>query len=367
VSSRLDLSLMARALQLAARGRYTTMPNPAVGCVIASGDRVIGEGWHERAGEPHAEIHALSEAGGAAKGATAYVTLEPCGHHGRTPPCVEALILAGISRVVYAMVDPNPEVAGAGLEKLRRAGITVDGPVLEDQARELNRGFIKRHRHGMPWVTVKLAMSMDARTAMASGESQWITGVAARSDVQRLRAQSCAIITGCGTLLLDDPSLTVRAAELGLEDAAGIAMRQPLRVVVCGKSPLPSAATLLTDGGRTLLVSPVEKNIPGVASLTLDRGDGNVDLAALLRQLARLECNRVLVEAGATLAGAFVSEGLVDELIVYMAPTLLGSLARPMLVLPFDNMDQQLPLKIRDVRMVGDDLRITSEPSTPSW
>ena len=366
MSRRLDLSLMARAVQLAGRGRYTTKPNPAVGCVIASGDRVIGEGWHERAGEPHAEIHALSQAGAAAKGATAYVTLEPCSHHGRTPPCVDALILAGISRVVYAMVDPNPEVAGAGLEKLRRAGITVEGPVLGDEALELNRGFIKRHQHGMPWVTIKLAMSLDARTAMDSGESQWITGAAARSDVQRLRAQSCVIITGSGTLLHDNPSLTVRAAELGLDNAAEIAMRQPLRVVVCGKSSLPPEATLLTDGGRTLLVMAVEKKIPGVASLVLDRGDGSVDLAALLRHLAGLECNRVLVEAGATLAGAFVSQGLVDELIVYMAPTLLGSLARPMLVLPFDNMDQQLPLKIQDVRMVGDDLRITSEPPATS-
>ena len=362
MSSRPDLSLMARALQLATRGRYTTMPNPMVGCVIARGDQVVGEGWHERAGEPHAEIHALSQAGSAAKGATAYVTLEPCSHYGRTPPCAEALVSAGIARVVYAMVDPNPEVAGAGLETLRRAGVAVDGPVLEDEALELNRGFIKRHQHGMPWVTVKLAMSLDGRTAMASGESQWITGSASRSDVQRLRAQSCAIITGSGTVLHDDPSLTVRAAELGLEHATEIATRQPLRVVVCGERPLPPSATLLTDGGRTLLATATDKEIPDVHSVSLGMNDGKVDLVALLRQLAVLDCNRVLVEAGAALAGAFVSRGLVDELIVYMAPTLLGNLARPLLVLPFDRMDQQLPVKIRDVRMVGDDLRITAIP-----
>ncbi|WP_438951145.1 bifunctional diaminohydroxyphosphoribosylaminopyrimidine deaminase/5-amino-6-(5-phosphoribosylamino)uracil reductase RibD [Porticoccus sp.] len=362
MNSRLDLSLMARALQLAGRGRYTTMPNPMVGCVIARGDQVIGEGWHECAGEPHAEIHALSQAGGAAKGATAYVTLEPCSHYGRTPPCAGSLISAGIARVVYAVVDPNPKVAGVGLETLRRAGITVDGPVLEDEALQLNRGFIKRHQHGRPWVTVKLAMSMDARTAMANGESRWITGAAARSDVQRLRAQSCAIITGSGTVLHDNPLLTVRAAELGLENAARIATRQPLRVVVCGKKPLSSTTTLLNDGGRTLLVTAGEKNIANVSSVNLDRGDGRVDLAALLRQLSVLECNGVLVEAGAALAGAFVSQGLADELIIYMAPTLLGSLARPMMVLPFENMDQKLPLKIRDIRMVGDDLRITATP-----
>jgi len=362
----LDVTMMARALKLAARGCYTTMPNPVVGCVIAHGNEVVGEGWHEQVGEPHAEVHALRAAGDKASGATAYVTLEPCSHHGRTPPCAEALIEAGIARVVYGVLDPNPQVAGSGLEKLRQSGIVVGGPVLEAESIALNRGFIKRLKTGKPWVTVKLAMSLDGRTAMASGESQWITGPAARSDVQRMRARSSAIITGVGTVLHDNPSLTVRAAELGLENADQIARRQPLRVVVDSNLRIPRDCQLLTDGGATLVASVVTDQLHGVDVIALDNGEGRVDLSALLGLLASRECNEVLVEAGAELAGAFISNGLVDEVIIYMAPKFLGSAARPLLDLPLQTMSAALASDIIDMRAVGGDWRITVRPSLQS-
>lgn len=369
--SAIDQVMMAKALKLAARGRYTCMPNPAVGCVITKDDLVVGEGWHQVAGQNHAEVNALKEAGSKASGANAYVTLEPCSHHGRTPPCADALITAGISRVVYGMTDPNPQVAGQGLNKLKQAGVEVGGPILEAEAQKLNRGFVKRQKQGLPWVTVKLAMSLDGRTAMGSGESQWITGAAARQDVQRLRARSCAVVTGIGTVLHDDPSLTIRADELGLEsreEAEAVAIRQPLRVVVDSQLKTPADAKVLCSGGGTLLVTAVESSdrqdteiicLPDSCHL----GNGSqVDLAALLKMLAKKECNKVLVEAGAELAGAFVHAGLVDELVVYMAPKLLGSSARPLLSLPFDRMDQQVALDIQDIRQVGDDVRITAKP-----
>ncbi len=362
MSDTLDVSLMARAVELAARGCYTTMPNPSVGCVIAHGDQVVGEGWHRRAGEAHAEVNALAVAGELARGATAYVTLEPCSHQGRTPPCANALIKAGVSRVVYGMQDPNPNVSGRGLEALRQAGISVDGPVLEAEAMTLNPGFIKRQRLGLPWVRVKLAMSLDGRTAMASGESQWITGSAARSDVQRLRARSSAIITGVGTVLLDNPALTVRPTELNLENAADIARDQPLRVVVDSKLRTPRDAQLLTDGGDTLVASAQRGQLPGAEVVVLDNGKGQVDLKGLLKVLATSECNEVLVEAGAKLAGAFIAAGLADELIIYMAPKLLGSLARPLLALPLENMSEAVSVKIVDIQPVGDDWRITAHP-----
>lgn len=362
MSDSLDARMMARALQLAARGCYTTMPNPAVGCVIAHGDEVVGEGWHQRAGEPHAEVHALRAAGDRAKGASVYVSLEPCSHHGRTPPCADALIEAGVARVVYGMQDPNPNVAGRGLKKLCQAGIAVDGPLLEAEARALNRGFIKRQQQGLPWVTVKLAMSLDGRTAMASGESQWITGPAARSDVQRLRARSSAIVTGLGTVVHDNPALTVRAAELGLENAEGIASRQPLRVVVDSQLRIPRDRRLLSDGGATLVASAIGGELPGAEVVALDNGSGKVDLQALLVLLAQRECNEVLVEAGAELAGAFVAAGLVDELVVYMAPKLLGSAARPLLALPLQAMSEAQNVEIVDIRALGDDWRITARP-----
>lgn len=358
-----DSEMMARALVLAARGRYTTMPNPRVGCVLVNDNEIVGEGWHQLAGEPHAEINALVEAGDKAAGATAYITLEPCSHHGRTPPCAEALIEARIARVVYGMQDPNPQVSGQGLKKLQTAGIEVNGPLMEAQAQQLNRGFIKRQQQGLPWVTVKLAMSLDGRTAMASGESQWITGTAARSDVQRLRAGSCAMITGIGTVLKDDPSLTVRAEELGLDEADKIAARQPLKVVVDSRLQTPPTAKMFKAGGDVLVAAAqANGSIADVEVVVLPNDKGQVDLAALLKLLADRECNEVLVEAGATLAGAFLQAGLVDELVVYMAPILLGSDARSLLDLPLQKMAQQVPLKIIDMRAIGDDWRITARP-----
>lgn len=366
-----DLEMMARALKLAARGQYTCMPNPAVGCVIAKGDVVVGEGWHQKAGEAHAEVNALQHAGDFAQGATAYVTLEPCSHYGRTPPCADALITAGVARVVYGMTDPNPKVSGQGLDKLRQAGIAVEGPILETDARQLNRGFIKRQEQDLPWVTVKLAMSLDGRTAMESGESQWITGPAARQDVQRLRAKSCAVVTGIGTVLHDNPSLTVRADELGFdcqEEAATVAVRQPLRVVVDSQLKTPADAKVLSSDRASLLVTAKDHSdrqdieIVSLPDSSYSGNGGQVDLPALLALLAKKECNNVLVEAGAQLAGAFVHTGLVDELVIYMAPKLLGSSARPLLSLPFDRMDQQVELDIQDIRQVGADLRITAKP-----
>ena len=364
--SAIDQAMMARAVKLAVRGQYTCMPNPSVGCVITNGDSVVGEGWHQFAGQAHAEVNALERAGSQAKDATAYVTLEPCSHYGRTPPCADALIAAGVSRVVYGMTDPNPSVAGQGLEKLRQAGITVDGPILEAEAQQLNKGFIKRQEQGLPWVTIKLAMSLDGRTAMESGESQWITGAAARQDVQRLRARSCAIVTGIGTVLHDDPSLTVRADELGFENTAEaekVAARQPLRVVVDSQLKTPADAKVLSSEGEVFIVTAsnnTQKNDTEVVCLA--DINGQVDLPALLKLLAEKECNNVLVEAGAELAGAFLQAGLVDELVIYMAPKLLGSSARPLLTLPFERMDQQVSLDIQDVRQVGSDLRITARP-----
>ena len=361
-----DQVMMAKAVKLAARGQYTCMPNPSVGCVITKGD-VVGEGWHQKAGEAHAEVNALQHAGDLAQGATAYVTLEPCSHYGRTPPCADALIAAGVSRAVYGMTDPNPSVAGQGLEKLRQAGITVDGPILETEARQLNKGFIKRQERGLPWVTIKLAMSLDGRTAMESGESQWITGPEARQDVQRLRAKSCAIVTGIGTVLHDDPSLTVRADELGFEntaEAVKVAARQPLRVVVDSELKVSADAKVLSSDGSALLVTAKDcSDRQDVEIVSLPDKSGQVNLLALVKLLAEKECNNVLVEAGAELAGAFLQAGLVDKIVIYMAPKLLGSSARPLLLLPFDCMDQEVGLDITDIRKVGDDIRITATPA----
>ena len=364
-----DYRYMARALRLAERGRYTTMPNPRVGCVLVKAGQVVGEGWHIRAGEGHAEVNALAAAGDQARGATAYVTLEPCNHTGRTGPCSQALVDAGIARVVYAMEDPNPLVAGAGLARLRTAGLAVDGPLLEDQARALNPGFLKRMERQRPLVRCKLAMSLDGRTAMASGESKWITGPKARADVQRLRARSCAIVSGIGSILQDNSSLTVRAAELGLANAEQIAQRQPLRVILDSRLQLPRDALILRQPGAILLVhngtAPAEQ-LSGwpeaVELLALPGRDGRIDLEALVRELAKRQCNEVLVEAGATLAGAFLRRGLLDEILVYMAPKLLGSQGRPLFELPLDTMSAALALKVTDMRALGQDWRITAVP-----
>ncbi|HEB92530.1 MAG TPA: bifunctional diaminohydroxyphosphoribosylaminopyrimidine deaminase/5-amino-6-(5-phosphoribosylamino)uracil reductase RibD [Gammaproteobacteria bacterium] len=358
-----DIRHMARALQLAARGLYTCDPNPRVGCVLVKGGTVIGEGWHVRAGEPHAEVLALRAAGEAVCGATAYVSLEPCGHHGRTPPCAEALIAAGVSRVVTAMEDPNPQVAGRGLQMLREAGIATETGLLQSQAEALNPGFIKRMRTGHPLVRCKLAMSLDGRTAMASGESQWITGSAARADVHRLRARSSALLTGVGTVLADDPSLNVR---LDTDEP----VQQPLRVVLDSQLRMPTDARMLSLPGRTLVCCVEGADVEKVAMLTGVGAEvhclpveknGHVSLPALLDFLVGESVNEVMVEAGAILNGALLQAGLVDEVIVYLAPLLVGDAARGLFHLPgLEKMAQRIELKIVDMRAVGDDWRITA-------
>ncbi len=365
-----DREYMAQALRLAARGRYTTAPNPRVGCVLVVDGTVIGEGWHRRAGGPHAEVDALHNATAAVEGATAYVSLEPCSHQGRTPPCADALIAAGVGRVVVAMEDPNPAVCGNGMARLRGAGIEVSSGLLQEQAEALNRGYISRMKTGMPFVFAKLASSLDGRTAMANGESRWITGPASRSQVQRLRAASCAIVTGVGTVLHDNPSLTVRGDDLGeaYPDDGGI--RQPLRVVVDSSLRTPSDARILQQAGETVVVGLPEggARYSGLADrgtniLTMRAQGERVDLRALLQWLARERaCNEVMVESGPTLAGALLQAGLLDELHLFVAPTLLGSSARPLLQLPLDHMGQQQRLKIEDVRCVGEDWWIRATP-----
>lgn len=361
-----DQVFMARALQLAGQGLYSTHPNPRVGCVLVRDGGIVGEGWHQQAGSAHAEVHALRAAGTRARGATAYVTLEPCSHYGRTPPCARALVDAGVARVVVAMQDPNPQVAGRGLEMLRSAGVGVqvlEGG-LQQQALELNRGFARRMCSGLPWVTAKLAMSLDGRTAMASGESQWITGPAARADVQRLRARSSVVLSGADTVLLDRARLTVRADQLELpEPQKGLALqRPPMRVLVDGRLRVPFDCAFYQEPGAWLAtVQAPQPPLPaGAGLLILPERGGHVDLRALLQVLAREhQANEVLVEAGARLAGAFLQAGLLDELVIYMAPKLLGSTARPLLELPLLQMAQAVGLQIVDMRAVGPDWRIS--------
>jgi len=339
-----DHAWMARALQLARKGLYSTHPNPRVGCVIVRDGERVGEGWHVRAGEPHAEVHALRQAGDRARGATAYVTLEPCSHHGRTPPCAEALVKAGVARVVAAMRDPNPLVAGRGLERLRSVGIEVASGVLEGEARELNIGFVKRMEHGLPYLRAKLAMSLDGRTAMASGESQWITGPAAAA-------------------------LTVRAAELGLDaEQTDLALqRPPLRVLVDGRQRVPLDAPFF-QAGPALVASASSARVEtyraaGHELLALANAEGRVDLPALLAALAERGANEVLLEAGPRLAGAFAALGLIDEYQIFVAAKFLGSSARPLLDLPLERMSEARELKILDIRAVGDDWKICAVPS----
>lgn len=362
----LDAHYMARAIELARKGLYTTHPNPRVGCVIVRDGQVVGEGWHVRAGEPHAEVHALRAAGELARGATAYVTLEPCSHHGRTPPCAEGLVTAGVARVVAAMQDPNPEVAGRGLKRLTDAGIDVRCGVLETQARALNQGFLKRMEHGLPFVRVKLAMSLDGRTAMASGESQWITGPAARSAVQRLRAEASVVITGADTVLADGARLTVRADELGLdaEQTALVMSRPPLRVLIDGRLRVPLDAPFFKAGPALVAtcVPPAEQYRTGPECLVIPGENGQVDLRQLLVALAARGVNEVLVEAGPRLAGAFAEQGLVDEYQIFIAAKFLGSTARPLLELPLTRMSEATELKIIDMRADGDDWRVTAIP-----
>jgi diaminohydroxyphosphoribosylaminopyrimidine deaminase / 5-amino-6-(5-phosphoribosylamino)uracil reductase len=368
-SAALDQGYMARALELARNGLYSTHPNPRVGCVVVQGTQIVGEGWHARAGEPHAEVYALRQAGAKAHGATAYVTLEPCSHHGRTPPCADALINAGVARVVLAMQDPNPQVAGSGLARLQAAGISVQCGVLEVEARLLNAGFIKRMEQGLPLVRVKLAMSLDGRTAMASGESQWITGPAARAAVQRLRARSSVVLTGADTVLADAARLTVRPDELGLNaELTALAMtRPPLRVLVDGRLRVPLSAPFYQVGPALVATcaaaSARERFLDdGHQLLAMPGTNGHVDLHRLLQELAARGANEVLVEAGPRLAGAFARQGLVDEFQLFMAAKFLGSSGRPLLDWPLAKMADAPGLKIVEMRAVGDDWRIIAVP-----
>ncbi|KRD77456.1 bifunctional diaminohydroxyphosphoribosylaminopyrimidine deaminase/5-amino-6-(5-phosphoribosylamino)uracil reductase RibD [Lysobacter sp. Root983] len=352
---------MARALRLAERGAYTTKPNPMVGCVIAHGDEVVGEGWHQRAGEAHAEVHALNAAGERARGATAYVTLEPCAHTGRTGPCSQALIAAGVARVVAAMRDPFPQVDGAGFAQLQAAGIEVISGLMETQARALNRGFLSRIERGRPWLRVKLATSIDGRSALANGESKWISGDASRLDVQRWRARAGAIVTGAGTVLADDPSLTVRLGD----DTAFVA---PLRVVLDPGLATVARGRVREGDAPTLYLHAPDAKPP--RELTAQHAaiavrEGRFDLDAVLRLLAERGVNEIQLEAGATLAGAFLAAGLVDEVLLYVAPVLLGQNARPLFDgLDIEAMTQKLRLNIVESRRIGEDVRLLLRPET---
>jgi diaminohydroxyphosphoribosylaminopyrimidine deaminase/5-amino-6-(5-phosphoribosylamino)uracil reductase len=373
---------MARALQLAERGLHSTDPNPRVGCVLVRDGEVVGAGWHEKAGEPHAEAHALRDAGARARGATAYVTLEPCAHYGRTPPCADALVEAGVARVVYAVGDPFPPVDGAGAARLRAAGIAAEEGCLRAQAEALNPGFLKRLRSGRPYVRVKLASSLDGRTALANGASRWITGEAARADVQRLRARSSAILTGARTAQLDGARLTVRDPALDLRG------RRPLRIVLDPRLELGADAPLFGEPGPVLVVTssqalerrPPAAVLPSAAGTTsmprtsaadvasveivaVPEGTAGLDLASVLDVLAKRHVNELLVESGPKLAGAFVAAGLADELVLYVAPHLLGDDALPLARLPrLDEMKRRMDFRIADVRQVGGDLRLTLCP-----
>lgn len=357
--SAIDHAMMAHALQLAERGAYTTRPNPMVGCVIARKDKIVGEGFHVRAGEAHAEVNALAQAGEKARGATAYVTLEPCAHMGRTPPCADALVAAGITRVVAACRDPYASVDGEGFRKLMASGVLTETGLMQEAGRELNRGFFSRIERGRPWVRVKLAMSLDGRTGLASGESKWITSRAARADVQTWRARSSAILTGSGTVLADDPQLTAR-----LSDDSPV--QAPLRVVLDTRGRLTSRQRVFDDAAPTLAVHALDI-IPdyadAIAAFAVPRDDEGLDLHATLSQLAQREINEVQVEAGATLCGALFRDGLVDELLLYIAPVLLGDKGRPLLAgLGINLMSDRHNLRLIDTRQLGPDLRLLLRP-----
>jgi diaminohydroxyphosphoribosylaminopyrimidine deaminase / 5-amino-6-(5-phosphoribosylamino)uracil reductase len=351
-----DFEFMARALRLAERGLYTTTPNPRVGCVLVNDGRVVGEGWHERAGAAHAEVAALEAAGVAAAGATAYVSLEPCAHHGRTPPCTDALVAARVGRVVAAMQDPNPQVAGRGLQALRDAGIRADVGLMEEQARELNIGYVSRMVRGRPWMRVKIAASLDGKTALANGVSQWIGGPDARRDGHHWRARSCAVMTGIGTLKDDDPRLTVRDVETS---------RQPLRIVVDSRLRIAPQAKLL-DGGAVLVATATQDDAKaralkekGADVVVLPNAEGKVDLKRLTQHLGTMGINEVLIEAGINLDSALLRAGVVDELLLYLSPQLLGDAGRGMLDLgDLTQMNQRLDLDVRDTRAFGPDLRV---------
>ena len=353
-----DHAHMAHALQLAAQGLYTTTPNPRVGCVIVKDGQIIGEGWHQRTGTPHAEIHALKLAGDAARGATAYVTLEPCSHHGQTPPCAEPLIGAGVARVVSAMSDPNPLVAGGGIDMLTLAGIQAEVGLMENEARALNPGFISRMTRQRPWVRLKTATTLDGKTALANGASQWITGEAARADVQKLRARACAILTGSGTVLADNPRMNVRDFDIG---------RQPLKVIVDSTLRTPVDALILPALIACHHADPIaraELEQAGAEVIELPGAGSRVDLAALLTLLSQRGINELHVEAGAALNGALLAAGLVDEWVAYMAPMAVGNDARGLFAhSPLTTLTDAARFRMTDVRQIGDDLRLTLRPA----
>jgi diaminohydroxyphosphoribosylaminopyrimidine deaminase / 5-amino-6-(5-phosphoribosylamino)uracil reductase len=347
--SAFDHAMMRRALALAEKGLYSATPNPRVGCVIVKGEHVVGEGWHEKTGAPHAEANALVQASGAARGATAYVTLEPCNHHGKTPPCAEALVKARVGRVVAAMRDPNPQAAKGG-DALAAAGVRFESGLLEEEARELNIGFVSRMARGRPWVRMKIAATLDGRTALANGKSQWITGAEARRDGHRWRARACAIATGGGTVKADDPQLTVREVETP---------RQPLRVVIDSHVETPPRARVL-QGERALIFAAVAgKSLPNAEIVVLPNAAGKVDLKKMLEELARRGVNELHVEGGFKLNGSLLREGCVDEFLLYLNPSLLGDSAQGMVDLAaMTSLDQRVALNIRSVERIGQDLRI---------
>ena len=364
---------MALALEQASYGQLFARPNPAVGCVLVKGNQVVGVGFTQQVGGPHAEVMAIRKAGPLAEGATAYVTLEPCGHTGRTPPCSLALIEAKVACLVYGCQDPNPLVAGQGLAQLRAANVEVIGPVMQLECAASNRGFLQRMTTNKPYVINKMAMSLDGRTAMESGESQWITGPEARAQVHLLRAQSCAVITGIGSVLRDDPSMNVRADELalaGLPQAAIEAVKQPLRVVLDSQLRMPATAKLLQQSGQVLVMTCVTDlqrhqalvNVGAEVQVCGVDDNGKVSLAAVLKVLGARQCNQVLVEAGAGLSGAFLQAGLTDHLVVFMAPKLLGSKAKALFNLPLEKMAQAYDLDIKQISQVGCDWRIDATP-----
>ncbi len=363
---------MAHALRLAERGLWTTQPNPRVGCVIVRDGEIVGEGWHQVAGEPHAEIYALRMAKDQAAGATCYVTLEPCCHQGRTPPCVEALIKAGITRVVIPVTDPNPLVSGQSVERLLKTGIIVDTGILSHEAEQLNRGFFMRMRHGRPYIRCKMAMSLDGRTAMASGESRWITSKDARMDVQALRARSSAIMTGAGTVLADNPLLNVREEDLpNYLPKPPVSIKQPLRVVADAHLSMPPDARLLSQPGPTVIFTASHTSSvtewlkkAGAHVIYLPNREGQIDLPLMCQKLAKdYEVNELLLETGATLAGAMLRAGLIDEMVIYLAPILLGNQARPLFYLPdLQFLSEKIQMDIVDLRAVGSDWRMTAIP-----
>ena len=360
-----DHQYMARAIQLAWRGLYTTDPNPRVGCVIVNNGKIVGEGWHERAGEAHAEVNALAQAGDQAKGATVYVSLEPCCHQGKTPPCTDALISADVDRVVAAMQDPNPDVAGNGLQQLTNAGIFSEVGLLEIQAHELNPGFIQRMKTSRPYVRCKLAMSLDGRTAMADGESKWITSDQARADVHRLRARSSAIVTGAGTVLADDPSMTARIEENDEQ------VNQPLRIIIDTNLSTPTDAKILKQTGETHILTCSDDEVAkellinaGAKVEVLPENHGQVNLSAMMEYLNELQVNEIMLETGATLSGAMLEAKLIDELVIYIAPTVMGDNARGMFRLPhLNDMSDKINLKLIDTRQVGSDIRLRYQPA----